>query len=104
MFPECYVIRGVEWCCRTTTAATGAGIHIVIALDEMHSSTVLSLLVFFCEVTVGVGASVERDQSAPTQAVPLLNTVIILQGRLVCQYSSRIARPEQDAPSPNRHQ
>ena len=37
----------------------------------MHSSAVLSLLVIFsCEVAVGVGASVERDQSAHAQTVP----------------------------------
>ena len=36
-------------------------VQIVITLDEMHSSAVLSLLVFFCEIAVGVGVSVERD-------------------------------------------
>ena len=45
--------------------------QIVVALDEMHSIAVLRLLVFFfCEVAVGVGASVERDKSAPAQTVP----------------------------------
>ena len=35
--------------------------NVVIALDEMHSSAVVSLLVlFFCQVAVGVGASVEK--------------------------------------------
>ena len=45
---------------------------IVVALDEMHSGAVLSLLVFFvCEVVaVGVGASGERAQSAPAQTAP----------------------------------
>ena len=44
---------------------------IVIALDGMHSSAVLSLFcLFFCEVAVGVGGSDERDQSAPTQTAP----------------------------------
>ena len=43
---------------------------IVIALDEMHSSAVLSFIVFFSEVAVGVGGSVERDQSAPAQTAP----------------------------------
>ena len=33
----------------------------IALLDEMHSSTVLSLLDFFCDVAVGVGGSVERD-------------------------------------------
>ena len=42
-------------------------IMIVVALDEMHSSAVLSLLVFFCEVAVGVD---ERDQSASAQTAP----------------------------------
>ena len=46
-------------------------LYIVIAL-EMHSSAALSLLVFFREVAVGVGASVERDQSAPVQTAPWL--------------------------------
>ena len=48
----------------------GPSLGIDIALDEMHSSAVLSLLFFFCEVAVGVDASVERDQSTPTQAAP----------------------------------
>lgn len=43
---------------------------IVIALEEMHSNAVLSLLVFFCDVAVGVGASAERDQSAPALTAP----------------------------------
>ena len=45
---------------------------IAIALDEMHSSAVLSLLVFFFAKSqlVGAGASVERDQSAPAQTAP----------------------------------
>ena len=34
--------------------------HIVIALEEMRSSAVLRLL-FFCEVTVGVGESDKRE-------------------------------------------
>ena len=42
---------------------------IVITLDEMHSSTVLSLLVLFFVkpqlLLVGVGEIDERDQSAP---------------------------------------
>ena len=33
----------------------------------MHPSAVLSLLVFFWEVAVGVGESDESDQSAPAQ-------------------------------------
>ena len=45
-------------------------LYIVIALDEMHSSALLSLLVFFCDIAVGVGESVERDQSAPAQMAP----------------------------------
>ena len=46
---------------------------IVVALDEMHSSTVLSLLVFFFsrQVAVGVDESDERDQTAPAQTAPL---------------------------------
>ena len=37
----------------------------------MHrKSAVFSLLVFFCEVAVGFGESVERDQSAPAQTAP----------------------------------
>ena len=43
---------------------------IVIALNEMRSSAVLGLLVFFCDVAVGVGVNVERDQSAPAQTAP----------------------------------
>ena len=36
---------------------------IVIALDEIYSSAVLSFAcLFFCEAAVGIGASVERDQ------------------------------------------
>ena len=76
----------------------------------------------------------ERDQSAPAQTAPqqagfgsdrtsaflpwktknkrlvlrarapVLNTVTILRDRVVRQYSSTIARWEQDAPFPNRHQ
>ena len=48
-------------------------IHIiVIAPDEMHSSAVLSLLCLFFVKSqlVGVGASVERDQSAPARTAP----------------------------------
>ena len=44
---------------------------IVIFLDGVHSSAVLSFfVVFFWEVAVGVGGSDERDQSAPTQTAP----------------------------------
>ena len=99
----------------------------------MPSSAVLSLLAFFCEVAVGVGASVERDQSAPAQTTPrqagvgserllfslenpkqkarasrsrasLSDTITILQDRVVCQYSRTIARREQDAPPPSNLQ
>ena len=46
----------------------GMVIEIAIALGIMHSSAVHSLIFFFfCDVTVGVGGSDERDQSAPTQ-------------------------------------
>ena len=45
-------------------------VRIVIALDEMYSSGVLSLLVFCLIVAVGVGASVEKDQSAPAETGP----------------------------------
>ena len=86
---------------------------------------------FFCEMAVGVCASVERDQSAPSQTAPqqaefgsqterlffslgnqeqkarasrsrasLLYTVAMVRDSVVCQYSSTIARQEQDAPSP----
>ena len=41
-------------------------VRIVIALDEMYSSGVLSLLVFCLIVAVGVGGSVEKDQSVGT--------------------------------------
>ena len=42
-------------------------IYIVIALDEMHSSAALSVLVLFFVKSqlVGVGESDKRDQSAP---------------------------------------
>ena len=39
--------------------------NFVSAPEEMHSSAVLSLLVVFCDVAVGVGESDQRDQSAP---------------------------------------
>ena len=104
-------------------------IRIVIALDEMHSRAVLSLLVFFCEVAVGVRASVERDQLAPVQTAPQLSdrTPIFLPrskgsrfalARLIVKYgyciagqsgmpyastySRTIARREQDAPTPQQ--
>ena len=44
--------------------------NIVTALDEMHSSVVLTMLVFLYEVAVGVGESDERDQSAPAKTAP----------------------------------
>ena len=45
---------------------------IVIALDEKRSSTVCHQFacLCLCEIAVGVGASVERDQSAPAQTAP----------------------------------
>ena len=36
-------------------------------IRALFSGAVLSLLFFFCEVAVGFGASMERDQSAPAQ-------------------------------------
>ena len=42
-----------------------------IALDEMHSSAVLSLFgCFYCQVAVGVGESDARYESAPAQTSP----------------------------------
>ena len=44
---------------------------IVISLDGMRSSAVLSLFFcFFCEVAVGVGGSDGIDQSPPRQTAP----------------------------------
>ena len=44
---------------------------IVTALDEMHSSAVLSLFgFFFCQVAVRVGENDTRDESAPAQTSP----------------------------------
>ena len=44
---------------------------IVIALDGMRSSAILSLFcLFFGEVAVGVGGSDESDRSAPTRTAP----------------------------------
>ena len=42
--------------------------EIIISLDGMRSSAVLSLfrLLFICEVAVGVGEGDEKDQSALT--------------------------------------
>ena len=62
MSPPCHLTVPLE-CCYL--------ILIVIALDEMHSSAVLSLFgLFFCQVPVGVGESDARDESAPAQTSP----------------------------------
>ena len=59
--------------------------YIVIALDKMHSSAVLSLFgFFFCQVAVGVVEIDARDESAPAQTSPqqagfrLRSTVCVL--------------------------
>ena len=43
---------------------------IAITFEEIHPSAVVSLLVCFCEVVVGIGESDERHQSAPAQTAP----------------------------------
>ena len=49
--------------------AFGLNTYIVIALDDMNSSTVLRF-VSFCEVAVGVGESDNRDRSRPAETAP----------------------------------
>ena len=129
--------------CDHGTGISSCILRIIIALDEMHSSAVLSLVVFFFRevaVVVGVGASVERDQPAPAQTAPqqagfgsqterllfylrkprtkgsrfALARLIVKYGYYITgqsgmpyaiyQYSSTIARREQDAKPPNSHQ
>ena len=46
----------------------------------------------------------EQKARASRSRASLLNTIAILWDRVVCQYSSTIARREQDAPPPNSHQ
>ena len=60
------------WQIYANTRTAYSIIIIVIALDEMHSSAVLSFFgLFFCQVVaVGVGESDARDESAPTQTSP----------------------------------
>ena len=59
------------WQIYANTRTAYSIIIIVIALDEMHSSAVLSLFgLFFCQVPVGVGESDARDESAPAQTSP----------------------------------
>ena len=48
---------------------------IDIALDEMHSSAVLSLIAFFCDVAVGVGEIDERGQSVLAHTAPQLRYI-----------------------------
>ena len=62
--------------------------YVVIALDEMHSSAVVSfacIYIYFFYVAVGVSTIVERDQSAPARTATPAGGVTILQGCYICR-------------------